>query len=530
MRSKRSVVGMMLLIAMLTILLPTGVASEAVWTVTDGAMVIASDEEMQQWMEIDAQRRVEYAKTTEELILGAAVTAVPRGAFRNFGAMRTLVLSEGLERIGNWAFSGCDSLERLDIPQSVTAIGMSAFEGCTALSSVNIPDSVTVLDSGAFDGCGALRELRLPSGIDELSCRVLADTGIESLMVPENVLWIDDGAVSSGSLRRLVVAGESVRFLEYRLLKDCQNLEQLVFLGGPPVIDMEFLIGTRATPTVYYLRENMALWVSDGEQEWNGCPLLAIDALQDLPEQEPERSFAQQYGWEMRNEGSTAATVDIYCNAGWKLFCRMQWPVKGQQIILHPGVTEMVIDPEMVDWIDRLAISETVERLTIPDGFQLYTVEVSEENRYVHMEEEKLIETRSGRVLWEAPGRPHPTAYLGEPLTEEEIAARQAEAAAYREAATRPEPTATPAPEPAATAGPEPAATPTPVLTPLSTPAPTPEPTATTAPAPLPVSARPGQGAGAPAGPDPVILLLAGIALAAVALAVVIAARYRRRK
>jgi len=93
--------------------------------------------------------------------------------------------------------------------------------------------------------------------------------------------------------------------------------------------------------------------------------------------------------------------------------------------------------------------------------------------RELTAEEEVAILAENPNLFADA-GREFPYASaspdLGTPLTEEEIAARLAQAEAYRQAQATPSPTATPAPTPTAT----PAPTATPIVTPQPTPTPEP--------------------------------------------------------
>ena len=49
---------------------------------------------------------------------------IPAYAFQNLTALKTVNLSEGVEKIGNYAFSGCTYLETINIPDSVTFVGI----------------------------------------------------------------------------------------------------------------------------------------------------------------------------------------------------------------------------------------------------------------------------------------------------------------------------------------------------------------------------------------------------------------------
>ena len=84
--------------------------------------------------------------------------------------IKSVIIEDGVTRIGNYAFSYCDALAGVTIPDSVTTIGDQAFKDCKALTSMAIPGSVTMIGDWAFDGCGALTDIYYGGyGIDWLS-------------------------------------------------------------------------------------------------------------------------------------------------------------------------------------------------------------------------------------------------------------------------------------------------------------------------------------------------------------------------
>lgn len=56
-----------------------------------------------------------------------------------------ITIPDGVTAIEKGAFWGYSALKSIDIPCSVTTIGSFAFWGCRALQSIDIPNSVTFL-------------------------------------------------------------------------------------------------------------------------------------------------------------------------------------------------------------------------------------------------------------------------------------------------------------------------------------------------------------------------------------------------
>lgn len=51
----------------------------------------------------------------------------------------SIVIPDGVTKIGDYAFLWCSNLISITIPDSVTSIGFSAFSGCSSLTSITIP-------------------------------------------------------------------------------------------------------------------------------------------------------------------------------------------------------------------------------------------------------------------------------------------------------------------------------------------------------------------------------------------------------
>ena len=72
-------------------------------------------------------------------------------------ALESVVIPEGVTRIGEMAFLGATDFARWVMPEGVNDIGRHAFRNCTSLSSLVIPDSVTRIGEDTFRGCSRLR-------------------------------------------------------------------------------------------------------------------------------------------------------------------------------------------------------------------------------------------------------------------------------------------------------------------------------------------------------------------------------------
>ncbi len=67
--------------------------------------------------------------------------------------LNSVVVSQGITRIGENVFYDCSNLSSVTIPDSVTSIGAHACNECPDLASVTIMNAATVIENYAFNGC-----------------------------------------------------------------------------------------------------------------------------------------------------------------------------------------------------------------------------------------------------------------------------------------------------------------------------------------------------------------------------------------
>ena len=109
-------------------------------------------------------------------------------AYENVEKIETVIIGDGITRIGDSAFAGCSNLKSALIPEGVTEIGGYSFRGC-GLTDITIPESTTTIGQYAFYECGK----------------------IESLYIPKNVMHIETGAFSNVE-KSITVADDNITF------------------------------------------------------------------------------------------------------------------------------------------------------------------------------------------------------------------------------------------------------------------------------------------------------------------------------
>ncbi|MGN0460107.1 MAG: leucine-rich repeat protein [Ruminococcus sp.] len=105
---------------------------------------------------------------TDTFTIPATVTTVAPYAFNNCYALKSVILSENIEKIGDNAFEDAGSLESFEIPSSVTTLGESAFSNCSSLTSVYIEANVNSIPDYTFSGCGELKSVYIGDNITDI--------------------------------------------------------------------------------------------------------------------------------------------------------------------------------------------------------------------------------------------------------------------------------------------------------------------------------------------------------------------------
>jgi hypothetical protein len=104
------------------------------------------------------------------IVIHAGVIQIDLDAFQGCTALISVLFADGVAGIliGDGAFSACRSLTSIVLPEGVARIGTSAFSECTGLTSVVLPSSVTEIGHGAFSGCAWLVVVRLIGGLNRV--------------------------------------------------------------------------------------------------------------------------------------------------------------------------------------------------------------------------------------------------------------------------------------------------------------------------------------------------------------------------
>ncbi len=145
-----------------------------------------------------------------QIEINGAVTEIPAGFLDGIGNVKSMVLPQGVQKIGDRAFYGCANLTTLDL-SSVTSIGKSAFEICGKLAAVDLNPDVTEIGNFAFKESGLTGELVF-NELTSVSERAFESTKI-SKVVFKKIVEIGNSAFASCSPLVSVDFGKTLKVI-----------------------------------------------------------------------------------------------------------------------------------------------------------------------------------------------------------------------------------------------------------------------------------------------------------------------------
>ena len=213
----------------------------------------------------------------ESVFIPDSVTSIGDGAFSG-SSIASINIPASVTSIGAGAFFGCRNLTHVTIPNSITNIKDITFHSCLSLTEIILPASVTSIGDDVFWGCGNLTifcevenqpsgwsddwnsgcdvvwdfkyeyevrnnavyltkyngtetDIILPSKIDGLPVvdfgTTFEETNITSIVIPDSVLNIEEGAFSGCNGLTSITIPDSVTSIGINAFNNCSRLTSI---------------------------------------------------------------------------------------------------------------------------------------------------------------------------------------------------------------------------------------------------------------------------------------------------------------
>lgn len=163
-----------------------------------------------------------------DVMIPDSITEIGSFSFACCSSLPGVTIPESVDTIGTSAFQSCTNLERVTIPNSVKSIGTSAFQMCTALTSITIPESVTDIGEDAFIWCSSLASVEIPEGITDIRNGTFREcSSLESITIPSSVTNIDSYSFYQCTGLKHVTIPDRVTRIGHGVFAGCTSLERM---------------------------------------------------------------------------------------------------------------------------------------------------------------------------------------------------------------------------------------------------------------------------------------------------------------
>jgi len=143
---------------------------------------------------------VKYLGTAADIVIPSnlGITEIGDDVF-NMATITSVVIPEGVQRIGARAFNDCYALTSVTIPGSIKVLDTRAFNQCYELAGITLPNGLSIIGSYAFSSC-PLNSITVPSSVTAISSNAFGTSYYSSnnfpssITMPANIAYIDTDA------------------------------------------------------------------------------------------------------------------------------------------------------------------------------------------------------------------------------------------------------------------------------------------------------------------------------------------------
>lgn len=179
---------------------------------------------------------------------GYKVTVIGDDSFMHLSSAESIILPEGIRRIGDSAFYQC-YVKNLTIPDGVTEIGKDAFAFVKRVE-FNLPDSITRIEESAFRDCD-FTEIRLPSNLTYIGDGAFFNNKqLRRISIPTGVTAIHQNTFAKCDSLTTVILPNTVRAIQFSAFGQCLYLERVYIPESVTLIDSLALYDSNPDVTI----------------------------------------------------------------------------------------------------------------------------------------------------------------------------------------------------------------------------------------------------------------------------------------
>lgn len=169
-----------------------------------------------------------YIRGNDQLRHVILPDSVTQFSFENCKNLQTIRMSPNVTTLYS-SFKDCEALESVVLPEGLTRIGYASFQGCLSLRSVNIPSTVTEIANSAFRQCPSLSsDIVIPGGVEKIGYFAFSgDISLKSVVICEGVAELDEGVFSNCSALAGIQLPDSITQIGQQCFNGCSSLEDI---------------------------------------------------------------------------------------------------------------------------------------------------------------------------------------------------------------------------------------------------------------------------------------------------------------
>lgn len=150
-------------------------------------------------------------------------------------SLKTVILHDGIKKIGSSAFGYCTGLESIEIPNSVRKIDDHAFYNCRKLKKIKLPNKKRILSDYVFYGC-AFETFDIPEKVTEIPHGLFYGcNSLKKVNMPEGIEGIGEAAFEGCAFENFVVP-DTVKKIGEQAFKNCKKLRNIII---PPNVEID---------------------------------------------------------------------------------------------------------------------------------------------------------------------------------------------------------------------------------------------------------------------------------------------------
>ena len=209
------------------------------------------------------------------------LTNIPKKAFYECRAFKTISLPSTVTSIGESAFQKCSLVENINFTGTLTSVSKNAFDSCKALKGFNGTEGIsfgegfTSVGNFAFNECDAIKFVDFPSTINYL--------GQGAFAFCDNLQIVSFDKVDA-KIRSAIANGESytkVTFNNCGTFKGCKNLVAMCVPEGTTTIINRFVGQGCTSLTAFYMPNSVAEIGTNGGDQGAFCGANSMYFVQE---------------------------------------------------------------------------------------------------------------------------------------------------------------------------------------------------------------------------------------------------------